>query len=187
MKYSLSLTGEVFFSENIENNLDECNITADKLFNEIVEVAENNSCEVLMFLKLLNDKYSQQFSHHSIYRHFKGKYYATIDKSLPLNDTELKSLIETKLSMEDNYSIDVQHTEKTVLVNGQESAKIDTAYCIDGAWYHSSDFDTQELCLYKALYNNELTYARPMDMFLSPVDKNKYPDASQEFRFELCK
>lgn len=52
----------------------------------------------------------------------------------------------------------------------------------------------EKLVIYRALYKNEEmgvnygTYARPYDMFMSKVDKDKYPDIKQEYRFEkFCK
>lgn len=45
--------------------------------------------------------------------------------------------------------------------------------------------ETREVyVVYKALYGTYEEYLRPMDMFMSEVDRGKYPDVKQEYRFE---
>lgn len=43
----------------------------------------------------------------------------------------------------------------------------------------------EDYVVYRKLYGDGGLWVRPLVMFLEPVDREKYPEAKQEYRFQL--
>ena len=56
-------------------------------------------------------------------------------------------------------------------------------YLVEDVALHSET--GEEYVVYRQLYGEGKLWIRPQTMFLEPVDRAKYPDCPQEYRFEL--
>ena len=115
----------------------------------------------------------RQLEYPAVYRNFKNNYYAT------MGIAEVKEVDIHKLDLEKGY-MKATHTEtgdKLTIEKTKSGEYVITS--------HNEKYKNEKFALYKTLYDDSGLYVRPLEMFLSEVDKEKYPDAKQIYRFEL--
>jgi len=74
----------------------------------------------------------------------------------------------------------VKHFKREYMTENDDPNK--HLYIIRGFAKHTEN--NEDLVIYQALYSPFETYARPYDLFISKVDKQKYPNIKQKFRLE---
>lgn len=104
------------------------------------------------------------------YKHFKGKEYLVLGVSTPIT---FEQYIHSTLNIKPIICIDTE--------NGRDIKINQHKY---GDYYHRDTDNKESLVIYIALYGNFEMFARPLDMFLSEVDKEKYPNIKQKYRLE---
>ena len=77
----------------------------------------------------------------------------------------------------------VQHFKRTLL-SPEELEREPNMYLYEILGEAEHTESGERLMVYRPLYGEGRLYARPLGMFLSEVDREKYPHVSQKLRFE---
>ena len=74
-------------------------------------------------------------------------------------------------------------TENLLVIHGIYRHFKGDSYLVEDVAHDSET--GEEVVVYRKLYGDGSLWVRPKAMFLSPVDREKYPEATQRWRFEL--
>ena len=187
------------------------NIDFDRLLNEIIIPYKENKevnyrpydCHNDKFLetvKLDNNKdliIEGAYSHHpKISKYIDYKIFIDVD----FNTQRKRILIRNKNNANDFFNIWIKREndyfnilkikescdllmERTIKIKGIYKHFKGNLYYVEDVAKNSED--EKLYVVYRQLYGDNSLWIRPLDMFLSEVDHDKYPDIKQKYRFEL--
>ena len=117
----------------------------------------------------------------AIYKHFKHDDNGSLNNYMYVTIGIVGSAISTEIQdYKEAFMID-----NTFYATHTETGHDVLIYMVNNELFTVSGCDDVYV-LYKSLYDNRV-YIRPLDMFLSKVDRVKYPKAKQGYRFELVR
>lgn len=135
-------------------------------------------CNVLYATTSCDIVTERKIKYPHLYKHFKGDIYCTKFISYPISF----------INFADKYNEEFKTNKRPphILCLHTETNKDLVIFKIKDKYYHVKENNNEVLVIYNCINNIEklYNYARPIDMFLSEVDKEKYPDVKQKYRFE---
>lgn len=171
----MKIKNKIEITEMIETPLSE-----EEFHKKFIDFLIKENSNFLGFTKEMEER---KLIYPAIYKHFKGKYYATIGLVSPMNKKEIDTLIENFKEEETIENITCMYALHTETQEHIQIIKVDDE--LKYLDYYSRY--NEKLVLYKSLYDDAIPYVRPYDMFMSEVDKEKYPNVEQKYRLELVR
>lgn len=117
-------------------------------------------------------------------RHFEPGVYRHFKENKPSNERLYYGIAKTIANTIEDYN---KYHEDAICIKIFTAIHTETKEKVKVFLYSNGKFVTEfneNFVFYKALYGDEKYYVRPIEMFLSPRDTEKYPEFRQYWRME---